>query len=188
VEKFSEAVDACCLEMTGIAKVDATPKYRIKQMIQKKHGREDWLRPVLSENAAVELYITDEGIRWLKEVYYNYDLPLMEADISFEKTRIEELKSELNLRRIKYPKQYMKFKSMDVDSLMEHFQKTNSAIYKAVKVLKREGYEDLILQKDPIILGKDGVQWLEENVFLKNHLQDLITYKIELARLLEEAQ
>jgi hypothetical protein len=178
-KRLEKLIDA--LKKIGLSK---DQRHDVKDYIFARHGKESWIIPQMNQKGVVTFYIKDEGVRWLHEVYDNLDVSLIDGEIAFEKKRIQELQSELEIWNLKYPKKYRKYQSMNLNELADEFQKSPSAIYKAIKAMEQNGQNE-ILKRRPTVISAAGVQWIEENIFQKAYLDHLIDYKLQLAGILE---
>ncbi|MCR0531845.1 hypothetical protein MKC55_21080 [[Clostridium] innocuum] len=145
--------------------------YYIRDRIRKYHQGDEWFK---FENNAIgekELWIYMEGVNWIEEVYLQFDVPYIEAEIQFVSKQIKRLEAELNVHC-----DPIHCEDMDINDLSIYFQKAKKTIYNEINKNKKD-LEKYILERKPIKLSKEGVRWIELNLYRKRYMKDLYLYK-----------
>ena len=124
--------------------------------------------------------LSDEGKDWVDTVYYGDDRPQVEREIDFYLRRIRELENATGTSR-----PYRVYEAMDIHQIALDMAVSTNRAYAAARLLAAR-HPEAMLDARPLYISAAGVRWLEENVFKKRYLQDLMTYKIGLQQLEKE--
>lgn len=145
--------------------------YYVRDRIRKYHRGDDWF--VFTDNAIGEreLWIYLEGVAWIKEVYLQFEVPYIDAEINFVSKQIERLEKELGVHC-----DPIQCEDMDIHDLSIYFKKAEKTMYNEIRKHQND-LQKFIVAKHPITLSKDGVRWIELNIYRKRYMQDLYFYK-----------
>jgi hypothetical protein len=149
----------------------------IKEKCNRSHRADRWLCYRTNMDGEKELWMYLEGVKWVEEVYLNFDVPYKTAEIEFVKRNIKRLEQEL-----KIGKERVAYRNMYTKELMLYFGKSSRSIYSAVRKLKRSIPDAVLLVKKKTIVSAEGVKWIEQNVYKEKYIENLYDYK----RLLQE--
>lgn len=149
----------------------------IKEKCNRSHRADRWLCYRTDMDGKKELWMYLEGVKWIEEVYLNYDVPYKTAEINFVLKNIRRLEQEL-----KIGKDRVVYRDMCIKELMHYFGKSSRSIYSSVRELKRSIPNAVYLKKKKIIVSAEGVKWIEENAYKEKYIENLYDYK----RLLQE--
>jgi hypothetical protein len=129
-------------------------------------------------------FVLVEGYEWLKNVYFQKDKSLTDADVDFFEIRIKLYEDFL---KVEHNENWWK-EDMNIKQLCKYFNRKDITVRKAIKEMcdnGLEGYKFLINNK--VVISKEGVEWICKNVFKQKYLELLEKYKIELTELYIEA-
>ena len=129
-------------------------------------------------------FVLVEGYEWLKNVYFQKDKSLTDADVDFFEIRIKLYEDFL---KVEHNENWWK-EDMNIKQLCKYFNRKDITVRKAIKEMcdnGLEGYKFLINNKE--VISKEGVEWICKNVFKQKYLELLEKYKIELTELYIEA-
>lgn len=148
----------------------------------KRHILEDWFFVRSANNNQKTMYISNEGLDWLKEVYFKKDIYYLDLDITFFENIIKNQEQKLDIdHKIK------KYRDMSITDLMKKFNKSRMAIDTAVsRMTKRTGINYKYIIDDEVIIKAEGVRWLYEKYFRLAYLEELENYKLELDQKLKQ--
>ena len=143
----------------------------------KKHPTCRWR----SEKIRIRKYfVLVEGYEWLKNVYFQKDKSLTDADVDFFEIRIKLYEDFL---KVEHNENWWK-EDMNIKQLCKYFNRKDITVRKAIKEMcdnGLEGYKFLINNK--VVISKEGVEWICKNVFKQKYLELLEKYKMELTEL-----
>ena len=125
-------------------------------------------------------FVLVEGYEWLKNVYFQKDKSLTDADVDFFEIRIKLYEDFL---KVEHNKNWWK-EDMNIKQLCKFFNRKDITVRKAIKEMcdnGLEGYKFLINNK--VVISKEGVEWICKNVFKQKYLELLEKYKMELTEL-----
>lgn len=142
----------------------------------KRHILEEWFFVRSANNNQKTMYISNEGLDWLKEVYFNKNGYYLDLDIAFFENIIKNQEQKLDIdHKIK------KYQDMSIIDLMYQFKKSRMAIDTAVsRMIKRTSINYKYIIDDEVIIKAEGVRWLYEKYFRLAYLEELENYKLEL--------
>ena len=127
---------------------------RVMRNIERRHPLESWIKRI-KENNKEKIYIKQEGVEWLKEVYFNKKEHYLTLEIEFYKKRIFALEQELGI--IPPPKKYQNtlLRFLDLE-----FNKSRNVIQVAVHRMQKEFSYPIKYEKAGIVFVKaEGVKW-----------------------------
>lgn len=136
----------------------------IKEKCNRSHRADRWLCYRTNMDGEKELWMYLEGVKWVEEVYLNFDVPYKTAEIEFVKRNIKRLEQEL-----KIGKERVAYRNMYTKELMLYFGKSSRSIYSAVRKLKRSIPDAVLLVKKKTIVSAEGVKWIEQNVYKEKY-------------------
>ena len=145
---------------------------RIIRNIERRHSLESWIKRI-KENNKEKIYIKQECVEWLKEVYFNKEEHYLTLEIEFYKKRIFALEQELGIitQTKKYRNTLLRF--LDIE-----FNKSRNVIQVAVHRMQKEFHYPIKYEVSGMIFVKaEGVKWLHENYFRRDYLKELEEYK-----------
>lgn len=149
----------------------------IKNMVR-RHPFENWMYVRNASNNQKTTYISNEGIEWLKQVYFNRNKFYLDLDILFFENLVKILEEKNNL-----PHKNKVYDDMNIKSLMSLFNKSRIALDTAIsRMNKRTGKDYKEIIDGEVIIKSDGVKWLYEKYFRLAYLEELENYKLELER------
>ena len=125
-------------------------------------------------------FVLVEGYEWLKNVYFQKDKSLTDADVDFFEIRIKLYEDFL---KVEHNENWWK-EDMNIKQLCKFFNRKDITVRKAIKEMcdnGLEGYKFLINNK--VVISKEGVEWICKNVFKQKYLELLEKYKMELTEL-----
>lgn len=125
-------------------------------------------------------FVLVEGYEWLKNVYFQKDKSLNDADVDFFEIRIKLYEDFL---KVEHNENWWK-EDMNIKQLCKYFNRKDITVRKAIKEMcdnGLEGYKFLINNK--VVISKEGVEWICKNVFKQKYLELLEKYKMELTEL-----
>lgn len=125
-------------------------------------------------------FVLVEGYEWLKNVYFQKDKSLTDADVDFFEIRIKLYEDFL---KVEHNENWWK-EDMNIKQLCKYFNRKDITVRKAIKEMcdnGLEGYKFLINNK--VVISKEGVEWICKNVFKQKYLELLEKYKMELTEL-----
>ena len=141
---------------------------RIIRNIERRHSLESWIKRI-KENNKEKIYIKQECVEWLKEVYFNKEEHYLTLEIEFYKKRIFALEQELGINP--QPKKYRNtlLRFLDLE-----FNKSRNVIQVAVHRMQKEFPYPIKFESAGMIFVKaEGVKWLHENYFRRDYLKEL---------------
>ena len=143
----------------------------------KKHPTCRWR----SEKVRSRKYlIIIEGYEWIKQVYFEKEKSLIDADVNFFETRIKLYEDFL---KVEHNENWWN-EDMDIKQLENYFNRAESSIRKAIKKMCDNGFSNYkYLNNNKVIISCRGVEWICKNVFKKKNLELLEKYKMELTEL-----
>lgn len=148
----------------------------------KRHILEDWFFVRSANNNQKTMYISNEGLDWLKEVYFNKDGYYLDLDITFFEKKINMIEQKINILH-----KAKKYHDTSIKDLMKKFNKSRMAIDTAVsRMTKRTGINYKYIIDDEVIIKEEGVKWLYEKYFRLAYLEELENYKLELDQKLKQ--
>ena len=145
---------------------------RVMRNVERRHPLESWIKRI-KENNKEKVYIKQECVEWLKEVYFNKEEQYLTLEIKFYQKRIFALEQELGI--IPQPKKYQNtlLRVLDLE-----FNKSRNVIQVAVHRMGKEfPYPIKYELSGMTFLKSEGVKWLHENYFRKDYLKELEEYK-----------
>ena len=125
-------------------------------------------------------FVLIEGFAWLKQVYFQKEKFLIDADVDFFEDRIRQYK---DLLKIEHNEDWWN-EDMDIKQLCKYFNRKDITIRKAIKKMCDSGlgkYKWLVGSK--VVISKEGVEWICKNIFKQKYLELLERYKMELTDL-----
>lgn len=118
-----------------------------------------------------------EGYVWLKEVYFQKEKSLTDADVNFFEDRIKLYEDFL---KVEHNENWWS-EDMDIKQLCEYFNRKDITVRKAIKKMCDSGLEEYkFLIDNKVVISKEGVEWICKNVFKQKYLELLEKYKMEL--------
>lgn len=145
------------------------------EKLERRHPLEFWIKRI-KENNKEKVYIKQECVEWLKEVYFNKEEHYLTSEIRFYKKKIFDLENELGIDHKRN-----KYESFSLRFLPYLFGKSVSAIHVALHRMKKVFPYPITFEDDGVICVKEeGVRWLYENYFKRYYLKELEEYKWEL--------
>ncbi len=129
-------------------------------------------------------FVLIEGFAWLKQVYFQKEKFLIDADVDFFEDRIRQYK---DLLKIEHNEDWWN-EDMDIKQLCKYFNRKDITIRKAIKKMCDSGlgkYKWLVGSK--VVISKEGVEWICKNIFKQKYLELLERYKMELTEKYIEA-
>lgn len=148
---------------------------RIMRNIERRHPLDSWIKRI-KENNKERVYIKQECVDWLKEVYFNKEEHYLISEIRFYKKKIFDLENELGIDHKRN-----KYESFSLRFLPYLFGKSVSSIHVALYRMKQVFPYPITFENDGVICVKEeGVKWLYENYFKRDYLKELEEYKWEI--------
>lgn len=148
---------------------------RVMRNVERRHPLESWIKRI-KENNKEKVYIKQECVEWLKEVYFNKEEQYLTSEIRFYKKKIFELENELEIDHKRN-----KFESFSLRFLPCLFGKSVSTIHVALhRMRKFFPYPITFEENDVICVKEEGVKWLYEDYFKRDYLKELEKYKWHL--------
>lgn len=121
-----------------------------------------------------------EGFAWLKQVYFQKEKSLIDADIDFFENRIKQYEELLKTD----PDRNWWNEDMDIKQLCKYFNRKDITVRKAIKKMCDSGFgEYKYLINNKVVICKEGVEWICKNIFKQKYLELLERYKMELTDL-----
>ena len=145
---------------------------RVMRNIERRHPLESWIKRIKEDNKE-KVYIKQECVEWLKEVYFNKEEYYLTLEIEFYKKRIFALEQELRIipQTRKYRNTLLRFLDLE-------FNKSRNVIQVAVHRMQKEFPYPIKYEKAGMVFVKaEGVKWLHENYFRRDKLKELEEYK-----------
>lgn len=125
-------------------------------------------------------FILIEGYEWLKQVYFQKEKSLIDADVDFFETRIKLYEEFLKLNH----NENWWNDDMDIKQLCNYFNRKDITVRKAIKKMCDSGFERYkFLINNKVITSKEGVEWICKNVFKQKYLELLEKQKMKLTEL-----
>lgn len=149
----------------------------IKEKCNRSHRADRWLCYRTNMDAEKELWMYLEGVKWVEEVYLNFDVPYKTAEIEFVKRNIKRLEQELKIKR-----EPISYRAMNIKELAFYFGKSKRSIFSAIKKLSFFIPGAVSATTKKTVVSADGVKWIEQNCYKEKYIEDLYEYK----RLLQE--
>lgn len=149
---------------------------RVMRNIKWRHEHDYYLWIKKYKNKITKMYINQECVDWLKEVYFNKEEHYLISEIRFYKKKISDLENELGIdhKRDKYESSSLRF-------LSYLFGKSVSSIHVALHRMKKVFPYPITFEDEGVICVKEeGIRWLYENYFKRDYLKELEEYKWEL--------
>ncbi len=149
---------------------------RVLRNIKRRHKYDYCLWIKRDKDKKTKMYINQECVDWLKEVYFNKDEHYLTAEIRFYKKKIFDLENEIGIDHKRN-----KYKAFSLRFLPYFFGKSVSAIHVALHRMKKVFPYSITFEDEGVICVKEeGVKWLYENYFKRDYLKELEEYKREL--------
>ena len=105
---------------------------------------------------------------------------LIDADVDFFEDRIRQYE---DLLEIEHNEKWWN-EDMDIKQLCKYFDKKDITVRKAIKKMCESGFgEYKWLVGSKVVISKEGVKWICNNVFKQKYLELLEKYKMELTDL-----
>lgn len=122
---------------------------RVMRNIERRHPLEFWIKRI-KENNKEKVYIKQECVEWLKEVYFNKEEHYLTLEIKFYQKRIFALEQELGIdhRRNKYVSTSLRF-------LPYKFDKSVSAIHVALHRMRKFFPYPITFEENDVICVKE---------------------------------
>lgn len=149
---------------------------RVMRNIKRRHKYDYYLWIKRGKDKKTKMYVNQECVDWLKEVYFNKEEHYLTSEIRFYKKKILDLENELGIdhKRNKYASHSLRF-------LPYKFSKSVSTIHVALHRMKKVFPNSITFEDDGVIFVKEeGVRWLYENYFKRDYLKELEEYKWQL--------
>ena len=149
---------------------------RVVRNIKRRHKYDYYLWIKRDKDKKTKMYVNQECVDWLKEVYFNKEEHYLTSEIRFYKKKIFDLENKLGIdHKIK------KYQSFSLRFLPYLFGKSVSAIHVALHRMKKVFPYPIIFEDNGVICVKEeGIKWLYENYFKRDYLKELEEYKWEL--------
>lgn len=149
---------------------------RVMRNIKRRHEYDYYLWIKRDKDKKTKMYVNQECVEWLKEVYFNKEEHYLTSEIRFYKKKIFDLENELGIDHKR-----KKYQSFSLRFLPYLFGKNISAIHVALHRMKKAFPYPITFEDDGVICVKEeGVRWLKENYFKRDYLKELEEYKWEL--------
>ena len=143
----------------------------------KKHPTCRWRSEKIKSK---KYFILIEGYEWLKQVYFQKEKSLIDADVNFFEDRIRQYEE---LLKVEHNEDWWN-EDMDVKQLCKYFNRKDITVRKAIKKMCDSGFEEYkVLINGKVMISSKGVEWICKNVFKQKYLELLERYKIELTDL-----
>lgn len=140
----------------------------------KKHPTCRWRSEKIKSR---KYFILIEGYEWLKQVYFQKEKSLIDADVDFFETKIKLYEDFL---KVEHNENWWN-EDMDVKQLCKYFNRKDIAVRKAIKKMCDNGFEQYkFLVDGKVVISSKGVEWICKNVFKQKYLELLEKYKMEL--------
>lgn len=122
-------------------------------------------------------FVLVEGYEWLKNVYFQKDKSLTDADVDFFEIRIKLYEDFL---KVEHNENWWN-EDMNIRQLCNYFNREDITVRKAIKKMCNSGLEKYkFVINNKVIISKEGVEWICKNVFKQKYLELLEKYKMEL--------
>ena len=144
----------------------------IKKASERHPLENKWIVVRNASNGQTTLYLCNEFLKWLKEVYLS-DGYYLDLEIRFYESLILELQqsSQVKIESLKY-------QDMCVDDMMQYFKKDKESIRIAIYKLEKNYNSNLKFYKDDILFIKaEGIKWINEKYYRKPYLKYLENQK-----------
>ncbi len=129
-------------------------------------------------------FVLIEAYYWLKQVYFQKEKSLIDADIDFFRLRIKQYEE---LLKIEHNENWWN-EDMEIKQLCKYFNREDITVRKAIKKMCNSGLEEYkFLVDNKVVISSKGVEWICKNVFKQKYLEMLEQYKMELTELYIEA-
>ena len=149
---------------------------RVMRNIKRRHEHDYYSWINRDKDKKTKMYIKQECVDWLKEVYFNKEEHYLNSEIRFYKKKIFDLENELGIEHKRN-----KYESFSLRFLPYLFCKSGSAIHVALHRMRKVFPYPITFEDDGIICVKEeGVKWLYENYFKRDYLKELEEYKWHL--------
>lgn len=123
---------------------------RIIRNIKRRHKYDCWLWIKCDKNSKSKMYIKQECIDWLKDVYFNKEIHYLTSEINFYKKKIFDLENELEIDH-----QRNKYVSYSLRFLPYLFGKSVSAIHVALHRMKKVFLYSIIFEDEDVVCVKE---------------------------------
>lgn len=143
----------------------------IKTKWKQWHKEDEWLVFRRNEYGKKVLWVYMEGVNWICEVYLKRDVPYILAEIDYAEKNINRLEQELNFH---YNPVFAE--QMNTNQMAVYFDRSPKTILNNLSYLRKEN-SNWIIDTNPYIVTKEGIEWLEKNVYTQKYLEDLLRYK-----------
>ena len=125
-------------------------------------------------------FVLIEAYYWLKQVYFQKEKSLIDADIDFFRLRIKQYEE---LLKIEHNENWWN-EDMEIKQLCKYFNREDITVRKAIKKMCNSGLEEYkFLVDNKVVISSKGVEWICKNVFKQKYLELLEKYKMELTEL-----
>ena len=125
-------------------------------------------------------FVLVEGYEWLKNVYFQKEKSLTDADVDFFEIRIKLYEDFL---KVEHNENWWK-EDMNIKQLCKYFNRKDITVRKAIKKMCDNGLEEYkFLINNKVVISKGGVEWICKNVFKQKYLELLEKYKMKLTEL-----
>ena len=141
-------------------------------IMNKKHPTCRWK---CKKSTRKKHYILDEGFYWLLNVYFQYDKPMVDADIDYFEMRIKLYEDLLKVQ----PKIFWE-RDMYLFELENYFNRASETIRRAISKMLKVNKNYRFVEDNKYKISKEGVEWLCKNCFKQKYLELLEKYKMEL--------
>lgn len=149
---------------------------RVLRNIKRRHKYDYCFWIKRDKDKQTKMFVNQECVDWLKEVYFNKEEHYLTSEIRFYKKKIFDLENELGIEHKRN-----KYKSFALRFLPYWFGKSISSIHVALHRMKKVFPYPITFEDDSVIcVKKEGVRWLYENYFKRDYLKELEEYKRQL--------
>lgn len=143
----------------------------IKEKWKEWHKYDEWLMYRRDEDGKRVLWVYMEGVYWIEEVFLKRDVPYILAEIDYTERNIKRLEDELNFHY-----DFNCAEEMNTQQMAIYFDRKPTTILHNLKYL-REKNPNWIIDTNPYVVSKEGVEWLEKNIYTQTYLEHLLIYK-----------
>ncbi len=125
-------------------------------------------------------FVLVEGYEWLKNVYFQKDKTLTDADVDFFEIRIKLYEDFL---KVEHNENWWN-EDKNIRQLCNYFNREDIIVRKAIKKMCDNGLEEYkFLINNKVVISKEGVEWICKNVFKQKYLELLEKQKMKLTEL-----
>lgn len=140
--------------------------------MEKKHSTCRWKSEKIKSK---KYFILAEGFRWLRFVYFQKEKSLIDADIEFFETLINQYEEILKIKNTNIFSE-----DICIDDLEKFFNRAKRTINRAIIKMINLDYNYKYFYNGKYFISKEGIEWLCKNCFKKKYLELLENYKMEL--------